>query len=42
VLSLSNFDDLIKVALEKEYISDAEYQELLEWKKDPENWKNKK
>ncbi|GAB4200596.1 MAG: orotate phosphoribosyltransferase [Bacteroidia bacterium] len=40
VLSLSNFDDLIKIALEKEYISKEDYTQLKEWQKDPENWAN--
>lgn len=38
VLSLSNFDDLINIALEKEYITASDYQQLKEWQKDPEKW----
>lgn len=38
VLSLSNYDDLINIALEKEYITASDYQQLKEWQKDPEKW----
>lgn len=40
VLSLSNFDDLIKIALEKEYITEEDYHQLKEWQKNPQNWAN--
>lgn len=40
VYSLSNFDDLIKIAMEKEYISEDDYEQLKEWHKNPENWTN--
>ncbi|RME16126.1 MAG: orotate phosphoribosyltransferase [Bacteroidetes bacterium] len=40
VLSLSNFDDLLQIALEKEYITDEDYHQLKEWHKDPEKWSN--
>lgn len=36
--SLSNFEDLIKTALDKDYITEADYEQLKEWQKDPENW----
>ncbi|MCX7728221.1 MAG: orotate phosphoribosyltransferase [Bacteroidia bacterium] len=38
VFSLSDFNDLIKIALEKEYISDEDYFQLKEWHKDPGQW----
>lgn len=40
VHSLSNFDDLIKIALEKDYISESDYEQLKLWHKNPENWNN--
>jgi len=38
VISLSDFDSLIKVALEKSYISEDNFEQLKEWHKDPEGW----
>ncbi len=38
VFSLSNFDDLIRIALEKEYISENDYEQLKEWQHNPEGW----
>lgn len=38
VFSLSNFDDLIKIALDKEYITEEDYHQLKEWHKNPQNW----
>ncbi len=38
VHSLSNFDTLIQMALEKEYISEKDFEQLKEWHKDPETW----
>ncbi len=40
VYSLSNYDDLIKIALDKEYVSEKDYEILKKWKKEPENWTN--
>jgi len=41
VISLSDFDSLIKVALEKSYISEEDFEQLKEWHKDPEGWSEK-
>ncbi len=38
VHSLSNFDTLIQIALEKEYISEKDFEQLKAWHKDPETW----
>lgn len=37
-LSLSNFEDLLKVALDKEYIDQKEFEKLKEWYQNPEEW----
>ena len=41
VISLSDFDSLIKVALEKSYITEEDFEQLKEWHKDPEGWSKK-
>lgn len=41
VISLSDFDSLIKVALEKSYITEDDFEQLKEWHKDPEGWSEK-
>jgi orotate phosphoribosyltransferase len=41
VISLSDFDTLIKVALEKSYITEDDFEQLKEWHKDPEGWSEK-
>ena len=41
VISLSDFDSLIKVALEKSYITEDDFEQLKEWHKDPERWSEK-
>jgi len=41
VISLSNFDSLIKVALERSYITEDDFEQLKEWHKDPEGWSEK-
>ena len=41
VISLSDFDSLIKVALEKSYITEEDFEQLKEWHKDPEGWSEK-
>jgi len=41
VISLSDFDTLIKVALEKSYITEDHFEQLKEWHKDPEGWSEK-
>lgn len=40
--SLSNFDDLIKIALEKEFINEEDYEQLKDWQKNPEEWSKQK
>jgi len=42
-VTLSNYDTLIEVALENDYIKDNELEKLKTWKKDPrdESWMNK-
>ena len=41
VISLSDFDTLIKVALEKSYVTEDDFEQLKEWHKDPEGWSEK-
>ena len=41
VISISDFDSLIKVALEKSYITEEDFEQLKEWHKDPEGWSEK-
>lgn len=36
--TISNYDTLIKIAAEKNYISSNEAQSLSTWRKDPKNW----
>lgn len=40
LFALSNYDIMIRKAIEKEYISDKDKDSLLEWKKDPQAWSN--
>lgn len=37
-LSLSNFEDLINLALNKEYINQKEFEKLESWYQNPEEW----
>ena len=39
--TLSSYDILLEQALDSNYIDSKEYEVLLDWKKDPENWKIK-
>ncbi|MCK4662509.1 MAG: orotate phosphoribosyltransferase [Bacteroidales bacterium] len=39
LITLSNYDDLIKLAEETGYIEKKELSTLIEWKKNPEKWK---
>ncbi|GIV27343.1 MAG: orotate phosphoribosyltransferase [Bacteroidia bacterium] len=41
VYSLSNFNELIQVALNKEYITELDFNLLKEWQEDPEEWSEK-
>lgn len=36
--TLTNFDDLLQVALGQKYISDEEFGKIVDYKKDPEGW----
>ena len=36
--SLSDFECLLKVALEKEYIKSNDFEMLKSWRMDPQNW----
>ncbi len=38
--TLSNYDELVKQAVESSYISEDSLKSLIEWRKDPENWAN--
>jgi len=38
LIALSNYEIMISKAIEKDYISDADKNSLLEWKKDPQTW----
>lgn len=38
--SLSNYDILIKVAAEKGYVGQSDFEVLSSWRKDPEAWSN--
>jgi hypothetical protein len=35
---LTNYETLIYKAIEENYISEADQQSLLEWRKDPQAW----
>ena len=37
--TLSDYESLIKVALDTDYVSEANVEALREWRKDPANWK---
>jgi orotate phosphoribosyltransferase len=39
LLTLTDFETLIDVAIEKEFIAEKDKEELLKWQKNPENWK---
>ncbi len=39
--TLTDYDTLIDAAKEKEYISPKDFEMILDWKNDPENWYNK-
>jgi len=41
LISLSNYDALIKYALENQFINDSEFSILEDWRLDPEMWSNK-
>jgi len=41
-LTLTNYNHLIELALEKDMLSHSEIKMLKEWQKDPANWKPKK
>jgi orotate phosphoribosyltransferase len=36
--SLTNYDSVISLAIEKKYVSDADQNTLLNWRADPANW----
>jgi len=38
LFTLSNYENLIKVALEKDYIKEDDLQSLLKWRENPEVW----
>jgi orotate phosphoribosyltransferase len=38
LITLSNYDELIKQAIESNYISDKDLKSLINWRKDPEAW----
>ncbi|MBC1429590.1 orotate phosphoribosyltransferase [Listeria seeligeri] len=38
LVTLTNYDELIEVALTKNYVSKEDMQTLKEWKQNPENW----
>ncbi|MFU8844210.1 MAG: orotate phosphoribosyltransferase [Bacteroidales bacterium] len=38
VITLSNYDELIKQAIESNYISDKDLKSLINWRKEPESW----
>lgn len=40
--TLSNYDYLLEVAIEKNYITSAQIATLKDWKRDPKNWFDKK
>ena len=39
LLTLSNYNSLVELALESNYISDSQFEELKNWRIDPANWK---
>ncbi len=39
--TLSDYDELIKQAIESNYISEKDLKLLIDWRKDPENWASK-
>jgi len=38
LFTLSNYENLIKIALEKEYVKEDDLQSLLKWRENPETW----
>jgi len=38
LITLSDYDELIKQAIESNYISDTDLKSLIKWRKDPESW----
>jgi orotate phosphoribosyltransferase len=38
LITLSDYDELIKQAIESNYISDKDLKSLINWRKDPESW----
>jgi orotate phosphoribosyltransferase len=38
LFTLSDYDELIKQAIENNYISEKNLKSLMNWRKDPENW----
>ena len=38
LLTLSNYNAMLEVALETEYIRESDVETLKEWRTDPENW----
>jgi len=38
LITLSNYDELIKQAIESNYISDKDLKSLINWRKEPESW----
>ena len=38
LITLTNYDSLIKVATEENYISEDDQLSLKKWRKDPEKW----
>lgn len=40
LITLSDYDELIKQAIESNYISDKDLKSLINWRKNPESWGN--
>lgn len=40
LISLTNFDSIVKSSLERGFISEEESRLLVDWQRDPANWKN--
>ncbi len=38
LVTLTNYDELIEVALNENYVTGEDMETLKEWKKNPENW----
>lgn len=41
LISLSNYDTMIGMAIDKEYVDESDKNSLMEWRKDPQLWSDK-